>query len=114
MFKKHFKIVKEERVTGILPYHIQERYTVFFFIHWWGTPTFAPPHLHQTYKEAYDYTKKQYPNAIINETLRDKCVREYGEHFGELYDRSCRGETIGNITQTKMFLEALEKVRNDG
>jgi hypothetical protein len=113
MFKKHFKIVKEERVTGILPYHIQERYTIFFFIHWWGTPTFAPPHLHQTYKEAYNYIKKQYPNAIIDETLRDKCVREYGEHFGELYDRSCRGETIGNLTQTTMFLKALEKIRND-
>ncbi len=111
MFKKHFKIVKEERVTGILPYHIQERYTVFFFIHWWGTPTFAPPHLHQTYMEAYNYIKEQCPNAIIQESLRDKCVREYGEHFGELYDRSCRGETIGNLTQTKMFLEALEKVR---
>jgi len=29
MFKKYFKIIKEERVTGVLPYHIQERYTIF-------------------------------------------------------------------------------------
>ena len=113
IFRKHFRIVKEDRVTGVLPYKIQERYTILFFIHWWGTPTFAPPHLHLTYEDAYDYIKKQCPKAIIKETLRDKCVREYGEHFGELYDRSCRGEIIGNITQTRMFLEALEKIRNN-
>ena len=111
MFKKHFKIIKEERVTGTLPYRILEKYTFFFFIHWWGTPTFAPPHLHQTYKEAYDYIKEMRPNAVIETSLRDKCVLKYGEHFGELYDRSCRGEAIGNITQTRAFLEALEKVR---
>lgn len=66
MFKKHFKIIKEERLTGTLPYRT---------------------------------------------SLRDKCVLQYGEHFGELYDKSCRGESIGNITQTKLFLEAIEKVR---
>ena len=65
MFKKHFRIVKEERVTGILPYRIQERYTILFFLHWWGTPTFAPPHLHQTYVQAFYYIKDQCPNAII-------------------------------------------------
>lgn len=54
MFKKHFKIIKEERVTGTLPYRILERYTMLFFIHWWSTPAFAPPHLHQTYKEDDD------------------------------------------------------------
>lgn len=31
--------------------------------------------------------------------------------FWELYDKSCRGKSIGNITQTKLFLEATEKVR---
>lgn len=110
MFKKHFKIIKEDRVTGILPYHIQQRYTIFFFIHWWGSPTFTPPHLHQTYMEAYNYIKEQCPNAIIQESLRDKCVREYGEHFGELYDKSCKGKPIGNIMQTKMFLEKVGKI----
>ena len=111
MFKKHFKIIKEERVTGILPYKILERYTILFFIHWWSTPVFAPPHLHQTYKEAHDYIKEMCPNAVIETSLRDKCVLQYGEHFGELYDKSCRGESICNITQTKVFLDAIEKVR---
>ena len=113
MFKKHFKIIKEKRVTSTLPYRILERYTVFFFIRWWGTPTFAPPHLHQTYKEAYDYIKEQRPKAIIQESLRDKCIRLYGEDFGNLYDASCKGQAIGNITQTRMFLQAIEKARNE-
>ena len=90
MFRKRFRIIKEKRVTDILPYRIQERYSIFFFIHWQSTPTFAPPHLHQTYKEAYDYIKEMLPNAIIQESLRDKCVRLYGEQFGELYDKTCK------------------------
>jgi hypothetical protein len=65
MFRKRYRIVKRERVTGILPYEIQERYTILFFIHWWSTPVFAPPHLHQTYEEAYNYIKEQNPKAII-------------------------------------------------
>ena len=65
MFRKHYKIIKEERVTGILPYKILERYTLFFFIHWWGNPTFAPPHLHQTYEEAYNYLIEQNPDAVL-------------------------------------------------
>ena len=69
MFKKHFRIIKEDRVTGILPYKIQERYTILFFIHWWSTPTFAPPHLHDNYVDAYNYIKEQYPNAIIESNV---------------------------------------------
>lgn len=69
MFRKHFRVIKEERVTGILPYRIQERYTILFFIHWWSTPTFAPPHLHDTYTEAYNYIKEQRPKAIIETSL---------------------------------------------
>lgn len=111
MFKKYFKIIKEERVTGILPYHIQQRHTIFFFIHWYGTPTFAPPHLHPTYKDAYNYIKEQCPNAIIQESLRDKCIRLYGEDFGDIYDKTCRGESIGNFIQTAKFVEMIEKAR---
>lgn len=78
MFKKHFKIIKEERLTGTLPYRILERYTILFFIHWWSTPVFAPPHLHQTYKEAYDYIKEMCPNAVIETSLEAiEKVRDY-------------------------------------
>ena len=62
---RKFKIIKEERITGILPFRILERHTILFFIHWWSTPTFAPPHLHQTYEEAYSYIKEECPNAAI-------------------------------------------------
>lgn len=113
MFKKHFKIIKEERVTGTLPYRILERYTILFFIHWWGTPEFAPPHLHQTYKEAYDYIKEMHPNAVIDTSLRDKCVLKYGEEFGEMYDKSCQGEPIGTLTETLIFLHMIEETRKE-
>lgn len=60
-------------------------------------------------------TDKELVESVIDipyrTSLRDKCVLQYGEYFGELYDKSCRGESIGNITQTKLFLEAIEKVR---
>ena len=69
IFRKHFRIIKEDRVTGILPYRIQERYTIFFFIHWWGTPTFAPPHLFDNYTDAYKYIRTQRPNAIIDSNV---------------------------------------------
>lgn len=69
LFRKHFRIIREERVIGILPYRIQERYTIFFFIHWWSTPTFAPPHLFDSYWDAYDYIKMECPNAIIESDI---------------------------------------------
>ena len=65
LFRKKYRIIKEDRVTGILPYRIQERYTILFFLHWWGTPVFAPPHLFDTQQEAYDYIKSQDADGII-------------------------------------------------
>ena len=111
MHKKHFKIIKEERVTGILPYRIWERHTIFFVLHFWTTPTFSPPHLHQTYREAYDYIKEMCPGAIIEESLRDRCIREYGEEFGELYDKVGSGESIGGFLETAAFIDMIEKQR---
>lgn len=111
MHKKHFKIIKEERETGILPYRIRERHTIFFFLHFWTTPTFSPPYLHQTYREAYDYIKEMCPEAIIEESLRDRCIREYGEEFGELYDKIGSGESIGGFSETAAFIDMIEKQR---
>ena len=65
MLKKKFRIVKLDTEYHISDYKIEERYTLFFFIHWWGTPSFAPPHLHETYEKAYQYLKEQRKNAII-------------------------------------------------
>lgn len=63
LFRKRYKIT----AGGYLnyPYVIKERYTILFFIHWWSTPTFAPPHFHPSYESAYNYLIEQNPNAII-------------------------------------------------
>lgn len=65
MFRKKYRIVKMDSVYHLLDYKIQERYTILFFIHWWSTPVFAPPHLHESYKSAHDYILEQDPRAII-------------------------------------------------
>ena len=74
-FRKHFRIIKnelsEEGAKAFHPlwYRIEQRYTILFFIHWWSAPTFAPPHLHNSYVDAYDYIKEQCPNAIIESDM---------------------------------------------
>ena len=45
--------------------------------------------------------------------LRQLCVDRYGEEFGEFYDKSCRGEPIGTLTETLVFLNMIEKVRKE-
>jgi hypothetical protein len=75
MFKKHFRIVRNnlskeaEKSYHPLRYRIEERYTIFFFIHWWSTPTFAPPHNHETYTDAYQYIKDMCSDAIISSNI---------------------------------------------
>ena len=44
-------------------------------------------------------------------SLRQKCVDTYGEEFGEMYDMVNRGEPIGNMTETIVFLEMIEAVK---
>lgn len=44
-------------------------------------------------------------------SLRAKCVKAYGEEFGEMYDTLNRGETIGGFEETIVFLEMLEAVK---
>ena len=46
-------------------YRIEQRYTLLFFIHWWGTPSFAPPHLFENDCDTMRHIKKHYPNAIV-------------------------------------------------
>ena len=46
-------------------------------------------------------------------SLRDKCVAEYGEEFGEMYDALNMGEPIGGFVETIVFLDKLEKVRKE-
>lgn len=69
--RKVFRISKNElseagkQAFHPLWYRIEQRYTFLFFIHWWGTPTFAPPHYFEKANDAYNYIKKHYPKAVI-------------------------------------------------
>lgn len=47
----------------------------------------------------------------MKRTLRDICIAEYGEEFGEKYDQLNRGMAIGNLEQTVEFLDKVEAVR---
>ena len=44
-------------------------------------------------------------------TLREACVKEYGEDFGRLMDSLAEGIPIGNINETVLILEMIEAVR---
>lgn len=74
MFKKHFRIIKEDRVTGILPYVVQQRYTILFFIHWWSTPMYAPPHLFDSPFDAEQFILNEYPTAVIHNPYKSYTI----------------------------------------
>lgn len=44
--------------------------------------------------------------------LRAACIAEYGEEFGEKYDRINKGQAIGDILETISFLNQVEKVKD--
>lgn len=50
---KRYRIVRND--SSIYPWKIQERFTLFFFLHWWSTPQFAPPHLFEDPDKAFEY-----------------------------------------------------------
>lgn len=50
---KKYRIVKSD--NQFLPWMIQERYILFWFIKWWSTPSFAPPHYFETSVDAFAY-----------------------------------------------------------
>lgn len=45
------------------------------------------------------------------ESLRDYCVKLYGEEFGKQYDVLNSGGSIGNYETTKAFLKKLERAK---
>lgn len=78
--RKKFRIVKNDlhapEAFHPLWYRVEQRYTLLFFIHWWDTPSFAPPHLFETDNEAAKTIKDKYPNAIIYDCYSgNKCKK---------------------------------------
>lgn len=69
--RKKFRIVNneltEEGKKAFHPYwyRIEQRHTLLFFFHWWGTPTFEPPHYFEKVCDAMKHIKNHYPNAIV-------------------------------------------------
>lgn len=43
--------------------------------------------------------------------LRQACIDEYGEQFGELYDKINTGQPIGGFLETAMFLDMIKSVK---
>lgn len=69
--RKVFRIIKnelsEEGAKSFHPlwYRIEQRHTFLFFIHFWSSPEFAPPHLFENDCDAMRQIKERYPNAIV-------------------------------------------------
>ena len=70
---KHFRI-KSEDVTrfycdGVkrIRYTIEQRFTVLFFIHFWSSPIFAPPHNSLNKEELINNIKEHYSKFNIIE-----------------------------------------------
>lgn len=43
--------------------------------------------------------------------LRQACIDEYGEEFGELYDKINTGQPFGSFLETAMFLDMIKSVK---
>jgi hypothetical protein len=43
--------------------------------------------------------------------LRKACIDEYGEEFGEFYDKINTGQPIGGFLETAMFLDMIKSVK---
>lgn len=78
--RKKFRIVKNDlacpEAFHPLWYRIEQRHTILFFIHWWDTPEFEPPHNFEKTKNAVKHIKEHYPNAIIYDYYSEnKCEK---------------------------------------
>lgn len=60
---KKYRIIKSD--NQFLPWKIQERYVLFFFIKWWDTPSFAPPHYFETKEEAFAYLVEILVDSVV-------------------------------------------------
>ena len=67
--RKEFRIVKNDLACPEafypLRYRIEQKHTILFFIHWWGTPVFAPPHNFEDVCDAIKHIIAHYPNSVV-------------------------------------------------
>lgn len=65
---KEFRIVKQWVKIGenkCVRFKVEQRHTILWFIHYWTSPEFAPPHLFYDGDEAAKSVWIRYPNAVI-------------------------------------------------
>lgn len=67
MFRRVYRITNSG--YKIAKYKIEQRHTILFFLHWWSTPEFAPPHLFEEREDAYMHIREEDPNALIEITF---------------------------------------------
>lgn len=78
MKSKVFRIVKivgraNKNSPYVIRYKIEQRFTFLSFIHWWGSPKFAPPHLFVTANKAFTHIICKVPDAVVyDDNLREK------------------------------------------
>lgn len=67
--RKVFRISEMEcakqhrNILNVLHYKLEQRFGLIF--HFWGSPSFAPPHLFCTAEEALECAKEHYPNCVV-------------------------------------------------
>jgi hypothetical protein len=44
--------------------------------------------------------------------LRERCVKAYGEDFGKIYDLMGAGTPVGNLEETLIVLEMINRLRD--
>lgn len=72
-FRKRFRIRRRNNRLPEYRYEILQRHTILFFIHWYDTPEFEPPHAFGTPELARNCIWEHHPNAIIqDEIMEDK------------------------------------------
>jgi len=80
IIRKKFRIINNEvhcpEAFHPYWYRIEQRHTILFFIHWWGTPEFEPPHNFEFVCDAMNHIKKHYSNAIVYDYYSEnKCKK---------------------------------------
>lgn len=61
---KKFRIVRRKGAVWY-KWRIEQRHTILFFIHWWDTPLFEPPHYFERYIDACGAIFGHYKDAEI-------------------------------------------------
>jgi hypothetical protein len=60
---------------------------------------------------AYLSLSQEERESTLSDELRDRCLKRYGEEFGEIYDQICAGGAILDMYESIIFLTMIENER---